>query len=54
MSEEEILNLWKQGYSVDQIVKKHPKKKILDKKGMDDWIIRNRIEKVIMEFQKGE
>ena len=54
MGEEEIINLWKQGYSVDQIVAKHPKKRMLDKEEVDDWCIRHRIETVILKFQKGE
>lgn len=53
MSEEEIIELWKQGYSVEQIVEKHPLGEVFKRKGIDDWIIRHKIEKAVLKFQKG-
>lgn len=48
MSDEEIIKLWKTGYTVKQIVEKHP----LKKKLKDDWIIWYRVERVIMNYYK--
>lgn len=48
MSEEEIIKLWKEGYSIDQIVNRHPLKNIL---GNDDYAIRHRIEILILKYQ---
>lgn len=54
MSEEEIIKLWKQGYTVEQIVEKHTLGNLFKRRGIDDWIIRHRIETAILKFQKGE
>ncbi len=48
MSEEDIIKLWKEGFSIDQIVNRHPLKNIL---GKNDYVIRNRIEKIILKYQ---
>ena len=55
MSEEEIINYWKEGFSVEQIIQKHPKRNIINSKDKSDWTVRNRIETVILKYQtKGE
>ena len=51
MSEEEIINYWKEGFSVEQIIKKHPKGNLVSSKDKSDWPIRNRIETVILKYQ---
>ena len=54
MSEEEIINLWKKGYSVQQILDRNPLAKLLKAQGKDVDFIQNRIEVAILKFQKGE
>lgn len=50
MSKEEIINYWKQGYTVEQIVNKS--RLVKDIKDEEVTLrIRERVEKVILEYQ---
>lgn len=54
MGEKEIIDMWRHGYTVKQILDKHPLAKMLKKEGKDIAIVQNRIETAILKYQKGE
>lgn len=51
MTEQEIIEYWKQGYTVDQIVNKNP---IVKNTKRDENVVRliqSKVEKVILKYQ---
>ena len=48
MTDKEIIAYWKEGYTVEQIIAKNP----ISKKLKDDFIVRYRVERVILNFYK--
>jgi hypothetical protein len=52
MTDEDIINYWKQGRSVDYIAHQFPSVKIGGRE--PSWQMINRVETVILEFQGGK
>lgn len=50
MTDEEIINYWKKGYSIKQIVQYFPS--VLWGNREPSWQMYNRVETVILEYQK--
>ena len=51
MSDEDIINFWKKGWSVEKIAKQFPSIKY--RKGKTpSWQMLNRVERVILKFQQ--
>lgn len=54
MSDEEIINLWKQGWSIEKIANNFPSVKF-EKRKKASWQMYNRVETVVLKFlQNGE
>ncbi len=53
MSDEKIIELWKKGYSIEEIANNFPSIKFTEGK-KPSWQMINRVETVILNYQKGE
>lgn len=52
MSDEDIIKLWKQGWSIERIARKFPSR--LNGKKAPSWQMINRVETVVLNWQKGD